>query len=333
MLKKVANVLLREEGRIESVIITGSDKPKVDQIVVQKWQNMINLIARLLRVPSALIMQITEESMRVFIKSQNTENPYQVSGCDSLGHGLYCETVIGANKALLVDNALKYKAWQDNPDIKLNMVSYYGLPIQWPDQEFFGTICILDDQTNSYSSDFCNLMKEFKLTIERDLELLCNHNQLKFYAERDALTSVYNRRKLETLLFTEFSRCKRYHHPYAVALMDINRFKQINDTYGHEKGDEMLITFAQAVKSRIRTIDTFGRWGGDEFLLICPNTDYNGIETLISQIKDAIYQEMAKVVPNTFFCYGSAEFLLTDQSYQEIVSRADQKMYQCKNNS
>jgi GAF domain-containing protein len=68
---------------------------------------------------------------------------------------------------------LKYEEWKENPDVKLNMISYFGLPITWPDQNFFGIICVLDNKENAYNDTFKQLISEFKTSIEKDLELLC----------------------------------------------------------------------------------------------------------------------------------------------------------------
>lgn len=172
-MERKANVLLRKEKILKSVSITSLDKPEISQVIIEKWQNIIDLIAKIMNVPSGLIMQITEDSMQVFLKSRNPENPYKEKTNDKLGHGLYCETVIGTNAELLIDNALNHKDWHDNPDVKLNMTSYCGLPIQWPDESFFGTICVLDNKENAYTDNFRELIMEFKHSIEKDLELIC----------------------------------------------------------------------------------------------------------------------------------------------------------------
>lgn len=178
-MKRYADVLLRQERITKSVSITSTEKPDIEELVVKKWQKIIDLTAKIVNVPSGLIMQITENSMQVFLKSNSKGNPYPEGGSDSLGHGLYCETVIGNNAELLVDNALKYEEWKDNPDVKLNMISYYGLPITWPDNDFFGTICVLDNKENIYGDTFKELISEFKISIEKDLELLCQTQELK----------------------------------------------------------------------------------------------------------------------------------------------------------
>ena len=84
-MKKYADVLLRQERITKNVNITGLEKPKIEDIVVKKWQKIIDLTAKIVDVPSGLIMQITEDSMKVFLKSNNKGNPYQKGGSDSLG--------------------------------------------------------------------------------------------------------------------------------------------------------------------------------------------------------------------------------------------------------
>ncbi len=142
----ITKVKLREEGSLKEVgiVINGSELVTGD--VKKGWQEIINVVTELLGVKAGLIMEITKEAMQVFLMSENKENPYVVGGNDSLCHGLYCETVIGTDGELHIENALELDAWKDNPDVKLNMISYYGLPVHFPDGKFFGTICILDDK-------------------------------------------------------------------------------------------------------------------------------------------------------------------------------------------
>ncbi|MBI9014963.1 MAG: GGDEF domain-containing protein [Clostridiales bacterium] len=320
-------VFLREEEKFVTVNITDINKPRITGIMQLKWQRIINIIAKLLNVPSGLIMKITSDSMEVFLKSENVENPYPVGGSDTLGHGLYCETVIGKNKALLIDNALKYKKWENNPDVKLNMVAYYGLPLQWPDKSFFGTICVLDDKENSFNETYRELINEFKGTLENDLELLTNSSEFEYLANYDALTGVYNRRKVETVLKEEVDRYNRLKTTFSIVLFDLDNFKKVNDTLGHEAGDQVLVAFAESVKSNIRIIDTFGRFGGDEFLLICPGTDREGVKVLIDKLSPIVLKKMHIISEVVGVSYGVStinDSLLTPES---LVKLADRKMY------
>ncbi|MFW5891038.1 MAG: sensor domain-containing diguanylate cyclase [bacterium] len=188
------NVYLREDDILKEVKITSADKPELPTNFINKWQDIITLISKIIKIPSALIMKISREEMQVFLKSQNNGNPYDSGAGESLGNGLYCETVIGKNKELLVANALLSDSWKDNPDIKFNMISYYGLPIRWPDNEIFGTICVLDNVTNSYNEIYKKLIKKFRDAFEDDLRILIYEKRLKKYYNKAKINSIINLR-------------------------------------------------------------------------------------------------------------------------------------------
>ncbi len=145
----------------------------ISSSVIAKWQNIIDTMAKIIDVPTGLIMRLNKANIEVFVSSKTTGNPYNVGDhehfCNS---GLYCETVIKTNNMLLIPNALEDKNWENNPDVKLNMISYLGFPLTLPDGEPFGTICVLDNKKNEYTQTFIELIKSFILIIESDLELL-----------------------------------------------------------------------------------------------------------------------------------------------------------------
>ncbi|MCP4665261.1 MAG: GAF domain-containing protein, partial [Deltaproteobacteria bacterium] len=126
---------------------------KITDEIVRSWQNIVNTLAEILNVPSALIMKMDHPFIEVFRSSHSKNNPYKVGDREHLT-GLYCEEVIRKKDKLLVPNALKDKKWHTNPDIKLGMISYLGFPIQWPDGEIFGTICVLDEKENSFQKPY-----------------------------------------------------------------------------------------------------------------------------------------------------------------------------------
>jgi GAF domain-containing protein len=118
-------------------------------------------MAEMLDVPAGLIMRIVGEKINVFVSSSTAGNPYHRGDSEHFwGSGLYCETVVTKNHELLVPNALFDEAWRNNPDVKLNMISYLGYPIRWPDGKPFGTICVLDCKTNSYCERYKRLVTQ-----------------------------------------------------------------------------------------------------------------------------------------------------------------------------
>ncbi|HAS8385259.1 TPA: EAL domain-containing protein [Vibrio vulnificus] len=151
---------------------------EIPEAMQKSWQRIVNLLAYIVDVPAALIMRIQPEHIEVFSSSQSSLNPYHHGDSESLGHGLYCETVIEDNKELLVPNALNDKEWDHNPDIKLGMIAYCGLPLLWPNGEVFGTICMLDDKENNFGQTYRELLAGFQTSIEAQLSVVYQHQKL-----------------------------------------------------------------------------------------------------------------------------------------------------------
>jgi len=138
------------------------------------------VLAEIMHVPSALIMRVEPPNIKVFVSSESKGNPYEPNELAPLNTGLYCETVMKTCQPLLVPDALRDEAWKSNPDIKLGMISYLGVPISWPDGEVFGTICVLDNKSNEYSKPYLRLLHQLRDAVQIDLQrLAAQHRQLE----------------------------------------------------------------------------------------------------------------------------------------------------------
>lgn len=175
-----------------------TDVLSIDTAMADKWQQVLDLLARLLHVPAALIMRVTPPHIEVFLSSHSPGNPYEEHELAPLQTGLYCETVMAQRGELLVPDALQDAAWCHNPDIKLGMVSYLGLPLVWPDDRVFGTICVLDRKENAYDSTQRQLLEQFRGLVERDLRQVFERRQREL---RDAamLEQIIAGEKLATI--------------------------------------------------------------------------------------------------------------------------------------
>jgi C4-dicarboxylate-specific signal transduction histidine kinase len=140
--------------------------------IIEKWQEIIDLLAAVLHVPSALIMKVEPPNIRVFVRSESEGNPYERDERACLNTGLYCETVMKTRQLLLVPDALADQEWNANPDIKLGMISYMGVPVAWPNGDIFGTICVLDDRRNEYSELFRKFLFQCRDVLQADLKSL-----------------------------------------------------------------------------------------------------------------------------------------------------------------
>jgi len=170
-------VFVRETGDNVKARIGDLLRPEIDGVVAAKWQNYLDHISESLEVNSCLIMKVHEDAIEVFMKNLNRDNPFQVGKKEKLGQGLYCESVIGTGEELFVPDARKDKLWDANPDLKLNMISYYGVPLYWLDGRLFGTLCVLDDQRINDTAGNKALVKGFQKVIEADLDLLVERSR------------------------------------------------------------------------------------------------------------------------------------------------------------
>ncbi len=150
-------------------------------------------------------------------------------------------------------------------------------------------------------------------------------------AQTDSLTRLYNRRALTEHLTRAAARARRHEEPLSVLMIDLDRFKQTNDTYGHEAGDEVLCTVADCLRDALRTEDIYGRWGGDEFLVVLPQTDGSGAKTIAERLRaTALALELVELgLPDGIsLCIGAATGVHTNP--HDLVREADLALYQAK---
>ena len=172
--------------------------------------------------------------------------------------------------------------------------------------------------------------REDKLhAINADLSLA--HRNLERVAVTDRLTGLYNRTKLDEVFANELARAERYGESVAVIMADIDKFKLVNDTYGHQVGDSVLSEFATIVRNLVRDMDTPGRWGGEEFLVICSHVDLNGAHALAERIRAAVAEHSFSVAGQRTCSFGVATYRPGDTA-ETMVSRADAALYEAKQN-
>lgn len=155
------------------------------------------------------------------------------------------------------------------------------------------------------------------------------NKQLEHLAHTDALTGIRNRLYTEQTIDTEISAAKRYGRPCSVLLFDIDHFKQVNDTHGHDAGDRVLATLSDVINQSLRPTDYFGRWGGEEFMVVASNCDLENAAQLAERLRQAIETCDFGPVGNITASFGVTHWM-TGDTRRTLVKRADQAMYQAK---
>ncbi|MBN2644398.1 MAG: transporter substrate-binding domain-containing protein [Desulfuromonadaceae bacterium] len=145
----------------------------------------------------------------------------------------------------------------------------------------------------------------------------------------DQLTGLYNRLKLEESFLYEWKRERRYEQPLSLILLDLDHFKDVNDRYGHQQGDRVLVAVAEALKLRARQTDLVGRWGGEEFMIICPGTSLYETRILAEALRVAISQLDLHPVSGQTASFGVAT-LHPGDSEGDTFRRADKALYRAK---
>ncbi len=179
----------------------------------------------------------------------------------------------------------------------------------------------LEEQVNQRTLELQDIINKLKV----------NSKELLYEATHDHLTSLYNRQKFNTQLDDEIQRMIRYHTPLSIIMYDIDDFKNINDTYGHDIGDEVLISLSKLSSEHLRNVDILARWGGEEFMILLPQTTLenasNVANNLRKSIEDASFSELLK--NNITASFGVCEFT-KDDTKGTFLKKVDDFLYKAK---
>jgi diguanylate cyclase (GGDEF)-like protein len=179
-------------------------------------------------------------------------------------------------------------------------------------------------------------LRDGQVEISQAHEALMEKNrELHLLSITDGLTGLFNRKHLMDLFDMEMARTRRYRIPFSVLIADIDHFKRINDTYGHLAGDSVLRRLADTLRQTVRECDHIGRYGGEEFLIIVPNSDATGAVEMAQRIRDQIsrvrfYNDGEEITMT--ISVGVAHCAEGEESAEAVLSRADTALYQAKNN-
>ncbi|HUJ19762.1 MAG TPA: GGDEF domain-containing protein [Nitrospirota bacterium] len=156
--------------------------------------------------------------------------------------------------------------------------------------------------------------------------------QEKQLARSDYLTGAVNSRYFTELAAAEISRSRRYYHPFTVVYMDVDNFKAVNDRFGHSIGDALLQQTVRTIRGQIRATDTIARVGGDEFILLLPETGIRTAITVLEKIRASLFDVMQERSWPVTFSFGMAAFDDPPESVDTMIKLADDLMYEGKNN-
>ncbi len=197
---------------------------------------------------------------------------------------------------------------------------------------FLVSLIVVFFTTKYFAVKLTYFMFLLEQTVEsRTSELQKKISEVEYLSLTDPLTGISNRRKIESVLKSEIDRTARTGNSLSVIMIDIDHFKQFNDTYGHGTGDRILKEFAEVVSSSLRIIDNAGRIGGEEFLVVCPETNITGAFLVAEKLRIAVESMKIDSVQQITASFGCAS-LIPGENFDNLISRSDKALYRAKEN-
>ena len=184
-----------------------------------------------------------------------------------------------------------------------------------------------NNEIGMISQDIEKLTTEELYSKSKELKRL--NALLEERATTDQLTGVSNRHKIDEDLEHLYQRLARYNQPFSIMLLDLDWFKQVNDTHGHQMGDTTLKELASVLRESVRSIDSVGRWGGEEFMIVCPETHLEEVRMLAERIRTSVERHEFTIGERVTISVGVAQCSRAE-SIENVIRRADKNLYSAK---
>ncbi|QJE73172.1 sensor domain-containing diguanylate cyclase [Aerophototrophica crusticola] len=293
--------------------------------------SLVEHLARLLRVKLVMVTRPADHPpTKATVLAASKDGVRQDSFTYPLA-GLPCALVLGAGRVVEVpcDLATTFPA-----EVGGGYSAYLGIPLMDQDGILpLGHLAVLDDRPLVPNDRRSAIVRIFATRAEAELRRLRLEAELRRQASTDPLTGVDNRRAFLAALEGEIYRARRYDHPLSLLAVDADRFKQVNDSYGHQVGDTVLVALAEIMRANIRASDRVGRLGGEEFAILLPETDLAGAEAVAEKLHRAVRRlsiPASHGMINVTISIGAAQMARAGEPVESLLTRADHALYTAK---
>jgi diguanylate cyclase (GGDEF)-like protein len=287
----------------------------------ERFDRVTRIAKRMFGVEISLVSLVDED--RQWFKSKQGLDAAETSREIS-----FCGHAINQDALFVVPNTLEDKRFFDNPLVTgpPNIRFYAGYPLKLREGIRLGTLCLIDSEPRYLNDADKQLLNDLGAMVEQEIRSI----QL---AALDELTLISNRRGFLTLAEHSQKVCRRKKTPMSVVIFDLDKFKLINDNFGHQEGDFALKQFAGVMRSVFRESDMIGRLGGDEFVAMLTDASNEEIAIILDRFKTEM-DALNKLINKAYlieYSAGVASFSYdTECSLEEMLAKADKAMYQEK---
>jgi diguanylate cyclase (GGDEF)-like protein len=241
----------------------------------------------------------------------------------------FCRYVVDYEEAVIVQDATKDARFAQHPAVtgESHIRFYVGVPLMTKGGHIIGTVCAIDRKPRSFSTKDLAILQELADVAMDRIELMQS-------AATDSLTEALTRRAFKLEADQLISLALRHQHNLSTIVLDIDRFKSVNDTYGHAAGDEVLRAVAATCKANLRAGDLFGRLGGEEFCIVLPHVDRQGAAAVAEKMRAAISSRPIEGdygLLTVTASFGISSLSIVTKDIETLLAQADAAMYHAKN--
>ena len=252
----------------------------------------------------------------------------------SLSSSPVMEAAILSGKYILEQSFIDSR-YNQKSDSKFFEKDYFAtIPLKI-EKEIVGVLNINDGEQVSFNVSNLDFVLKLSEFISMTVSNAILYEKTKRLSVIDGLTGISNRTNMEQVLQSEFERSIRYHSPLSVVLLDVDHFKYVNDTYGHQKGDEILVAIGSVLKKFCRANDIAARYGGEEFLMILPQSNAQGAFKIAERVREEMMKLNFTGNESNFSVTTSCGVAELDRDGMEnvdkLISAADHALYEAKN--
>jgi diguanylate cyclase (GGDEF)-like protein len=298
----------------------------LDTACEENFDTMARLAARLTGCPIALVSLVDEE--RQWFKAR-----YGLDAAETPRGQAFCaHAILDPSHPLVVPDATKDPRFNDNALVTgdPNIRFYAGIPLVTPRGYALGTLCVIDREPRQLEPDELAALTGLAQSVTTTLELRRVMRQVHTMALTDSLTGLPNRAAFLNALGQAVTRQRRDGRPFSLLYADLDRFKQINDRYGHEAGDRVLKAVAAALRTSMRHEDTMARIGGDEFGAVLVGGDGSEGALVGERIRGTVEARMISGGWDVTVSVGAVAFTDGNITESEALAAADEMMYAAK---
>ncbi len=295
----------------------------LDTPAEERFDRLTRITNELFGVPIALVSLVDEN--RQWFKSsvglEARETPREISFC---GHAILGDDVFVVNDTMTDQRFIDNPLVLEDPNIRF----YAGCPLTTTGGSKLGTLCVIDRKPRGFSVHERKVLQDLAALVEREIEL----TQL---ATIDELTGISNRRGFKLLAEKSLKFFHRKGLPASLVFLDLDKFKQINDTLGHSEGDRVLTLFAENMIGVARESDVIGRLGGDEFVILFADANKGQVESIMNRFNSGLQAicQREKLDYEILFTHGIVQYdPALHLSIDMLLHGGDLVMYKRKKN-